>query len=99
MSVIIKSRKQTFADDDTVFTDASTIPEEYSYQDTDPIPIIKPSDLVERYFLVNVPEDNQRISLKLGKALETRQDYLKDNPALKEFIVTSKDDTVKEIMS
>ena len=56
-------------------------------------------DLVGRYFLISMPGENQCVRLKIVKALETRQDSLKDNPELKEFIVISKDDSVEEIMS
>ena len=60
--------------------------------------MIETSDLVERSFLINTLGDNQHLRLKIVKALDTHQDDLNDGPALKEFLVTYKDDTTEEIM-
>ena len=49
-------------------------------------------------FFINTPEDNQRLHLKTVKALDTHQDGLNDGPVLKEFLVTSKDDTTEDVM-
>ena len=99
MPSIIKSLQETFADDDTVSTTDSTIPEHECYQATDSMHVIETSDLVGRSFLVITPEDNQRLRLKIVNALDSHQDGLNYDPTLKEFIVTSKDETIEEIMS
>ena len=77
MPVIIKSRDDTFADDSTVSTTVSNITDDNSYQDTASMHIIEIYDLVGRHFLINGPEDDQPLYLKIVKALETYQDKLK----------------------
>ena len=62
------------------------------------MPIIETSDLVGISFLVNTPEDNRRLRLKIVKALDSHQDDLNDDPVSKEFIFTSKYDTVEDVM-
>ena len=52
-----------------------------------------------RFFLTSTPEDVQRLRLNSFKALESHQDDLNVDSALKEFIFTSKNDTVEEFMS
>ena len=77
MSAIIKSRQETFVDDGTVSTNDSTITDDKIYQVVVPMPIIETSDLVGRSFFINTSKDNQRLYLKIVKALETYQDKLK----------------------
>ena len=95
---IIKSRKEAFAEDDRVHTADSTIHDNEDYQVSASMLIIEISDLVRRSFLLSAPKCNQRLRLKIFKALHTHQDALKNDPVLKEFIVIYKDDTVEEIM-
>ena len=59
------------------------------------MPIIKTSDLVETSFLINTPEHDQRLRLKIVNDLDSYQDDLNFNLTLQEFIVTSKDDTIE----
>ena len=99
MPTIIKSRHETCAHDDTFYTANSTIPDYSSYQATSSMPITKTSDLVRRSLIINTPEDNQRLGLKIVKTLDSHQCDLNDDPSLKELIVTSKDDSVEDIMS
>ena len=44
--VIIKSRQETFTDDDTISTDPSTIPEDSNYQARIPVHVIETSNLL-----------------------------------------------------
>ena len=96
---IVKSMQDVFADDDTVSTAPSTTHDYGNYQGASPMPIIENSDLVGRSFLTSAPEDNQRLGTKMFKALDARQEDLKDGPAIKEFVVTANEDTVEKIMS
>ena len=99
MPVIIKSPHYFFADDDTFSTDASTIPDDVSYHATASTPIIESSDLVGISFLITRPEDNQHILLKIVKASYSHKDDLNYETELKEFVASSKDDNIEEIMS
>ena len=48
---------------------------------------------------MSTPEDNQSLRLKIIKDIDSHQDDLNFDPALKQFIVNSKDDTLEDIMS
>ena len=97
MPKIIKSRHEIFEDNDIVSIAPSTINDNDNYQDASSVHIIENSDLGERSFIMIMTEDNQRLRVNVVKALETYQEYLNSNPALKYFAVTTKDDTIKEI--
>ena len=62
------------------------------------MPIIDPSDLVGRSFL-RTEEDGQHLRVKIVKAIETYEDELHKNSACREFIYSTKDNKVKEILS
>ena len=96
--VIIKSRHETFEDDDTISTATSAIPDDDSYQGVSSIPIIETSDLVGRFFFINTSEDSQSLRLNAFQVLDSRQDDLNYDPTLKEFVVTSKDNAIEEIL-
>ena len=63
------------------------------------MPMTDTSEIVERSLLASTPECIHRIRTKTVKALDYRKDDLKSIPTLKEFVVTSEENTVKEIMS
>ena len=98
MPTIVKSRQETFSDDDTVSDVPSIISNDDNCQATDSMHVIETSELVGRSFLMSTSEDIQHLRVKIVKALCSHQDDLNSNPALKEFIVTSKENTIKEIM-
>ena len=98
MPVIINSRQQIFTDDDTVSTAPSIIHHDSNYEATCSIHVIETYDIVGISFLVSTPEDIQCLRVKPFKALDSHQDDFNSNPELEEFVVTSKDDTVEEIM-
>ena len=75
----VKSRQDTFADDDIVSTVHSTIPEDINFQAEDSMPNIETSDLVGRSFLVRTPKDIQTLRVNIVKALEYNQDDLNSN--------------------
>ena len=50
--------------------------------------VIEIYDLVGISFLMSEPEDNQRLPLKIGKALDIHQDNLNDDPSLKEMLLS-----------
>ena len=62
------------------------------------VPIIDPLDLVGRSFLPT-EEDGQRLHVKIVKAIETHDDELDKNSARREFICSTKDDQVEEILT
>ena len=62
------------------------------------MPIIDPSDLVGRSFLCT-EEDGQRLRVKIVKAIETYEDELHKNSARREFICSTKEDQVEEILT
>ena len=62
------------------------------------MPIIDPSDLVGRSFL-RTEEDGQRLRVKIVKAIETYEDELNKNSARCEFICSTKEDQVEEILT
>ena len=62
------------------------------------MPIIDPSDLVGRSFL-HTEEDGQRLRVKMVKAIETYEDELNKNSARREFICSTKEDQVEEILT
>ena len=62
------------------------------------MPIIDPSDLVGRSFL-RTEEDGQRLRVKIVKAIETYEDELHKNSARREFICSTKEDQVEEILT
>ena len=99
MPEIIKHRHEIFAYDDIVSNAASTILDDCSYQAIASIPIIETSDLVGGCFLIGFTEDKQHLRLKIVHDLGSHQCDSNDYPASKEFIINSKDDSVKEIMS
>ena len=62
------------------------------------MPIIDPSDLVGRSFL-QTEEDGQRLRVKIVKAIEIYEDELNKNSARREFICSTKEDQVEEILT
>ena len=62
------------------------------------MPIINPSDLLGRSFLRST-EDGQRLRVKIIKALENHEDVLNSDTTLHEFICSTNDNQVEEVMS
>ena len=62
------------------------------------LPIVDPSDLVWRSFL-RPEEDGQRLRVKIVKAIEAYNDDLDKLPTRREFICSTKDDQVEEILT
>ena len=62
------------------------------------MPLINPVDLVGRYFLKDT-EDGQRLRFKIVKALEAYEEDLGKDSSRREFICTTNDDQVEEILS
>ena len=63
------------------------------------MPIIDTSNLTGRHLVTSKPEDIPRICVKIVEASDSQDKDLNSNPELKDFIVTSKDDTEENIMS
>ena len=80
---IIKYRQENFAYDEIFYTSTSTISEDKYYQDASFMPITETYYFLGRFFLINTPEDYQRLRLKIVKGLYSPQDDLNYNPALK----------------
>ena len=62
------------------------------------MPIIDPSDLMGRSFL-RTEEDRQRLRVKIVKAIKAYEDELDKNPDRRQFICSTKDDQVEEILT
>ena len=99
MPTIIKSWKDNFADNVTVTDTPSTTAEYDNYQADDSMPAIGTSDSAGRNFLTSITDDSQRLHTNTVKDLHSRQDDLKSNPTLKDFVVAPKDTTFEEFMS
>ena len=62
------------------------------------MPIIDPSDLVGRSFF-RTEEDGQRLRVKIVKAIEAHEDELDKNLHRRQFICSTKDEQVEEILT
>ena len=62
------------------------------------MPIIDPSDLVGRSFL-RTEEHGQRLRVKIVKAIEAHEDELDKNSDHRQFIISTKDEQVEEILT
>ena len=97
--VVIKSRQEKFSEDGTVSASPSAILYDRNYPTESSAPIIDTSDFVGRSLLMIMTQDIQHLRMTTVNTLDYHQDYLSSNPALKEFVVTSKEDTFEVIMS
>ena len=99
MLATVKSRRDT-SDDNNTTTAASTIAEDDYLEDIPPMPIIYPSDLVGRSFLMPTnDESRQHLRVKIVKAIEEYEsEHAKDSSQFK-FVCSIKDDIVEEILS
>ena len=97
--VIVKLKYKT-SDDETITKALSTITDDESVEDELSMPIIDPSDLVGRNFLM--PTDNesrQRLQVRIVKAIEDYEDNCAKDSSRFKFVYSMEDETVEEIMS
>ena len=80
---VFESRRESFSDDDTVYTTNSTIPDDNNYQAATIVPIVDTSDLVGIFLLMRAHKDSQHIFLKIVEDLDSHQDDLSSNTELK----------------
>ena len=98
MPSVVNCRQETFANDGTDSSAPSILPDDDNYQTISSATSIENSDLSKGSFLMGTSEDRERILMKIAKDLDSYQDDLNSNRALKEFFFTAKDDTIEEIM-
>ena len=64
-----------------------------------PMPIINPTDLVGRTFLLDGQEDGQTFRARIVEAINAHQDKVKDNPELLKFRCSVNNDKYEEILA
>ena len=82
-------------------SDTLQIPTETNQEQSDnkPMPIIHPSDLVGRSFLMNTNDDGEKLRAQVVEAVKVYDDKLKDDPDHIKFVCSVNDDTYEEILS